>query len=225
MNDRGQTVLDFAVGVSVFLIVVAFVLTFVPGMVKPFQESTQQETAAADRLADQLAADQLVENVSTPYVLDRECTVAFFEDSNKNEDGDGAFDGVYDDASSFSGPCNFPDLPLSNRLAITDSSLDIQVRIVADLETAAADDPDGDEGGDDDVVDTLCLDAGDRRIVEANNPGSGEVCDPGSADVVFTIGDTPPADSSSVVAARRHVSVNGGFADGSNGATLVVEVW
>jgi hypothetical protein len=225
MNDRGQTVLDFAVGVSVFLIVVAFVLTFVPGMVQPFQESTQEETAAADRLADQLAADQLAENVSTPYVLDRECTVAFFEDSSDNEDGDTDFDGVYDDSSTFEGPCNFPDLSLSERLAVTGSGLDIRVRLVADLGTAAADDPDGDRGGNDDEIDTLCLDTGDRQIVEANDPGGGRVCDPGSADVVFTIGDTPPSDRSSVVAARRHVSVNGGFADGSNDALLIVEVW
>ena len=34
--SRGQTTLDFAIGVSVFLIVVAFVLAFVPGMVQPF---------------------------------------------------------------------------------------------------------------------------------------------------------------------------------------------
>jgi len=32
MSERGQTVLDFAIGVSVFLIVVAFVLAFVPGV-------------------------------------------------------------------------------------------------------------------------------------------------------------------------------------------------
>jgi quinol-cytochrome oxidoreductase complex cytochrome b subunit len=48
----GQTTLDFAVGVSVFRIVVAFVLAFVPTMLQPFDGSSQGETALTDRLAE-----------------------------------------------------------------------------------------------------------------------------------------------------------------------------
>jgi len=237
-GQRGQTVLDFAVGVSVFLIVVAFVLTFVPGMVQPFQESTQQETAASDRLADQLAADLLAENVSTPYVLDRGCVAAFF--ALENSDGDDANDAdVYTDndgevrSTLFdikdsnlygAGDCTFDTSNgVFERLAVGGSDFDVRVSLTADV------DDDGDPG-------LLCLDAGDSStdepergdsIIETDDPYAGsDGCDMSNEhDIAFETANEPPTDSSSVVVARRHVSVAGGFEDGSNAATLVVEVW
>jgi hypothetical protein len=41
---------------------------------------------------------------------------------------------------------------------------------------------------------------------------------------LFEIGDDPQ-DSRSVVVARRTVSVEGGFADNTSDASLIVEVW
>lgn len=77
---RGQTTLDFAIGMSVFLAVVLFVFLFAPGMLQPFTVGTQEETVSANRIADQLAQDMLGAPGS-PYVLDRYCTIEFFADN------------------------------------------------------------------------------------------------------------------------------------------------
>lgn len=81
---RGQTTIDFAVGVGVFLIAVVFVLGLFPGLLQPFTSGPQEETVAADRSADNLAAG-LLGDPTTPYVLDLECTDAFFEDTSPSE--------------------------------------------------------------------------------------------------------------------------------------------
>lgn len=77
-DGRGQTSLDFAAGMSAFLLVFAFTLTFVPGMLQPFTASGQEETVVADRVADQLVEGMLVVDTSDPYVLDVDCIMAFF---------------------------------------------------------------------------------------------------------------------------------------------------
>lgn len=74
--DRAQTTLDFAIGVGLFLLVVAFVVTFVPGIFEPF-ERTDEGTQVADRIATTLATDVLGDPAE-PYVLDADCTREFF---------------------------------------------------------------------------------------------------------------------------------------------------
>lgn len=78
--ERGQTTLDFATGISIFLLSLAFVLVFVPGMLQPFTGGTQDETPASNRVADDLS-QRLLGNASEPYALDSECTRALFESS------------------------------------------------------------------------------------------------------------------------------------------------
>jgi len=80
---RGQTTLDFAAGMSAFLLVFAFTLTFVPGMLQPFTEGSQEETVVADRIADQLVEGMLGDS-SNPYHLDVGCTNAFFNSSKSD---------------------------------------------------------------------------------------------------------------------------------------------
>lgn len=77
---RGQTTLDFAVGMSIFLLTLAFVFTFVPGMLAPFDDTTQAETVAANRVAENLTTGTLGDP-DAPYVLDRQCVVEFFNSS------------------------------------------------------------------------------------------------------------------------------------------------
>jgi len=79
-GERGQTTLDFAIGISIFLSVLLFILLFLPGMLSPFTQSAQAETVSSNRVADQLAQGTLA-SPSEPYVLDRYCTVEFFNDS------------------------------------------------------------------------------------------------------------------------------------------------
>lgn len=75
-TDRGQTGVDFVVGVAIFLLTTAFVFGFVPGILAPFGEATTTPLYA-DRVVDDLAYDTLAEG-SAPGVLDSECTLAFF---------------------------------------------------------------------------------------------------------------------------------------------------
>ena len=245
-RDRGQTTLDFALGVSVFLLTAIFVLTFVPGMLEPFEESTQEEISAADRIATQLVEETLA-SPDRPHVLDRECTVIFFEsrtdgldpagDDEDNVDGDGTFSEPFG-SGSYAGDCHFEDISFEDRLALastTGAPLNVRVRLVRDLTTGEADSPDYDgddtddaDDPDDDEPDTLCIDANsEHRITEANDPGPGRQCDitGDDDDVIFEIGPEPPSGSGSVVVARRFVRVEGTFADGTSDATLVVEVW
>ncbi|AGB15910.1 hypothetical protein Halru_1296 [Halovivax ruber XH-70] len=59
-RDRGQTVQDFAVGIGIFLLAIAFVFSFVPSIITPFEDAGGAETAQADRIAA-----TIVENAST----------------------------------------------------------------------------------------------------------------------------------------------------------------
>ena len=62
LADRGQTTQDFAVGIGLFLLAIAFVFTYVPTLITPFSTPVGgAETAQADRIAativDDLSAD------------------------------------------------------------------------------------------------------------------------------------------------------------------------
>jgi len=79
-GERGQTTLDFAIGVSVFLAVLLFIFLFIPGILSPFTASAQDQTVTSNRVADQLATGMLG-TPSDPYVLDSHCTVMFFDEN------------------------------------------------------------------------------------------------------------------------------------------------
>lgn len=66
-RDRGQTVQDFAVGIGIFLLAIAFVFSFVPSIITPFEDAGGAETAQADRIAA-----TIVENTSTETANDLE---------------------------------------------------------------------------------------------------------------------------------------------------------
>lgn len=76
-DRRAQTTVDFTVGVSVFLLTIAFAFAFVPGMLHPFNSGTDS-TLVADRTATQLATD-LLGSPSRPFVLNATCTAGFFD--------------------------------------------------------------------------------------------------------------------------------------------------
>lgn len=87
---RGQTGIDFMVGMGVFLLAVGFVFGFAPGLFVPFSGETGAAMVIADRGAETLSEDILVESMDQPGVLNETCTVEFFdEDGNV---GDCRFD-------------------------------------------------------------------------------------------------------------------------------------
>lgn len=73
---RGQTTVDFAAGMGLFVLVAAFVVAFVPGIFAPFDGAS--DVGSADRIAESLATDRLGDP-RTPYVLNATCTTGFFE--------------------------------------------------------------------------------------------------------------------------------------------------
>ncbi|WP_255191886.1 DUF7287 family protein [Natronobeatus ordinarius] len=62
LSDRGQTTQDFAVGIGLFLLAIAFVFTYVPTLITPFSTPVGgAETAQADRIAATIVDDLSVD--------------------------------------------------------------------------------------------------------------------------------------------------------------------
>lgn len=74
---RGQTTLDFVLAIGVFVVAVAFVFGFVPGMLDPFTQD-QAEGQVADRVADAVV-DDLADDVASPAELNETRTTAYFD--------------------------------------------------------------------------------------------------------------------------------------------------
>jgi hypothetical protein len=100
-RSRGQTTLDFAIGVSLFLSVMLFVFAFVPGILQPFNLSGEENIVRSERIASDLSQGTLGD-ASTPYVLESNCAIQFF-----------------DDGSSPPGHCNYDGDDLHERLAVS----------------------------------------------------------------------------------------------------------
>lgn len=181
MDRKGQTSLDFAVGMSTLLLVFAFVLTFVPGILGPFTASGQEETVTADRVADHLAEGLLAEP-GTPYVLNRTCTVAFLDNASNSD-------------------CRYGGDNLSDRVGISRYGDDKPYRQRVNVSVV------GNVTGPD-SEDVLCWDG--SGLVEKDDAG---------CITLLEIGPDAPTERSSVVAARRVVSIDG------QDAALLVRVW
>ena len=82
---RGQTVIDFAIAMGVFLVAVTFVFSFIPSLTTPFVEGNQDRSVTADRVASHLAQGALGDPAD-PFVVDEGCAEVFFDDST--DDGD-----------------------------------------------------------------------------------------------------------------------------------------
>ena len=92
-TDRGQTVLDFAIGAGVLLITVGVVFTFVPSIFEPFTSAGSSAPIGADRVATHLTTQLLAADAATPSALDAACTAAFFAgDGGLSDEADCGFD-------------------------------------------------------------------------------------------------------------------------------------
>lgn len=78
-DEQAQTLFDFVIGITLFLMVVMFTFMFVPDLIDPFQPSPEGSTVLADRGADHLTQNVLHDRGSGgPYVLSEQCVIAFF---------------------------------------------------------------------------------------------------------------------------------------------------
>lgn len=92
-RDRGQTTLDFLVGVSVFLVTVGLVLTFIPGMLDPFAGDREVNALAADRATTELTSEVLG-HPRDPYATNATRASEFFDPATDVNDRLGLDDSV-----------------------------------------------------------------------------------------------------------------------------------
>lgn len=84
LQDRGQTTQDFAVGIGIFLLAIAFVFSYMPSLLTPFSSSVDSgQTAQADRIAATIV-DNLSEDSDRPNHLNAS---AFEEQYGTADDG------------------------------------------------------------------------------------------------------------------------------------------
>lgn len=76
-HDRGQTLNDFVLGMTLFLLTVGYVLAFMPSLIAPYVPAEDGSTIIADRSAENLIHDKLAKDGSTNE-LDAYCTREFF---------------------------------------------------------------------------------------------------------------------------------------------------
>ena len=79
---RAQTTLDFTIGITIFIVVIAAVFLFVPGTLQPFSEGGQENIVSVNRVADDLSVGSLATD-GTPHVLNGTCTEAFFNATDR----------------------------------------------------------------------------------------------------------------------------------------------
>ena len=80
--ERGQTIIDFGVGASVFLLTLLLIITFSSSLFVPFQGS-QSDTIQTTRVAEALTQQYLLDaDRPEPYVIDEECAAYIFDNSN-----------------------------------------------------------------------------------------------------------------------------------------------
>lgn len=89
---RAQTQLDFAVGISLFLLVVLVALSLLPTLVSPYATRGGTTTMAADSIATQLTGNVLTDPAER-YVLSPERVDAFFDASGPGVDEQLGVDG------------------------------------------------------------------------------------------------------------------------------------
>ena len=99
-TGRAQTPIDFAVGASVFLLTLAFVIAFTPTLFDPFTGPATASPVVSDRVAAGLAGDLLAASPTEPGVLSAACTVAFFEPDPSLADAADCPEGVEDDVAT-----------------------------------------------------------------------------------------------------------------------------
>lgn len=78
-DRRGQTTLDFAIAMGVFLLAIAFVFSFIPTLTAPFLDGDQELSAATDRTASHLAEGALG-HPGKPFIAEEPCATALFDE-------------------------------------------------------------------------------------------------------------------------------------------------
>ncbi len=85
MDDRAQTLNDYVVGISVFLLTVSFVVAFLPSIFAPFTAPIDDATTArANRGAGHLV--EVLSASDAPNVLNESRTATYFADNDESDE-------------------------------------------------------------------------------------------------------------------------------------------
>ncbi|MFB6139045.1 MAG: hypothetical protein ABEJ26_01260 [Halosimplex sp.] len=196
-TERGQSVFDFSIGVSLFLIVVLGVLVFVPTAFGSF--TSGGGGGVGDGLAADQAADYLTESAfatdSSPSKLDSDCVLVFFTGTKDRSD-----------VAAEPADCGFErGVDLASNASLDANRLSVNVTI----ERRRPTDPGRKR---------LCWDAdaelSDPRLIPVSDPDCGSSPD----DVRLTAGPSA-ANNENYATAERYAR----FAE--EGVYLVVRVW
>lgn len=85
-KERGQTTIDYLVGISIFLLIVGLVFTFVPLSFEPVRTDWGTTAMSADSVVAFLAGSHLAESTSEPGVLNVTETQDFFKSNPDQAD-------------------------------------------------------------------------------------------------------------------------------------------
>ena len=124
-QDRAQTPLDFAIAMSIFLLAVTFVFTFIPSLTAPFVEGNQDKSVTADRVASHLAEGGLGDPAE-PFVVNDSCAEVFFDEST--------------DDGNIPSTCGYSGDNLGERVGVDTDRLQVNVTIEQVNTTATGDD-------------------------------------------------------------------------------------
>lgn len=112
-DRRGQTTLDFAIAMGLFLLAVAFTFMFIPSLTTPFVAGQQDGSVAADRVASHLSEGGLGDP-DEPFVVEQSCATPFFADA---------------DPSNVPDHCGYSGTGYEERVGVGDN-LDVHVDVV-----------------------------------------------------------------------------------------------
>lgn len=175
---RGQTTIDFTIGIAIFLGVMVFAFSFVPGILQPFELSDDEEPSLSDRIANSLSQEKLG-SAEHPHVLDRYCTVAFF-------DGDTPPECNFDDTDPevLFNLDRFQNVNITLKGNVTEKDTGVQQLCWSDESPVGDNEP---------------------GLIERNHPDFD--CDTGAGDVILSKGDDAGGQGTTITA-RRVVSLN-----------------
>lgn len=195
-DQRAQSVFDYAVGVSVFLVVVFGVLAFVPTAFGSFggdDPGGAGDGIAADRAVDHLAGS-ILDDERPNAGLDTGCTVLFFDGDTGHPDVDET-----EADCELDGPHSGT---LEGRLGLS-STTSANVTVQADFGSGR---------------EVACWDVDDGAVVSARASACGDDSSDPADDVQFSAGPRP-VDNPEFASAERYETVAG------TNVYVVVRVW
>jgi len=86
MSERGQMTVDYVVGITIFLLTVGLVFTFIPLSFDPVRTQWGTQAMGADRAVSHLTGSNLTDDAESPFVLNSTKTQQFFLGSGSTAD-------------------------------------------------------------------------------------------------------------------------------------------